>query len=357
MILLLLTSYPQFTKAYNWEAEYGLSLTAGYDDNYRLTESNELETSSAGIRLFSSAEGETEISSLRIGASAGATNYSESEIDDSDFYGLSLDTSRSGERFTGSLGLSLESRSTAETERLDTGVIEDGNRETVTVSPGISYAVNERNSMSLGLSAQDVSYDTESQTDFKNNAATLSWTYRLDETSNLTGSYNFSRYDPDSEDDETDTQSVGIGYGWSASEATSYVFSTGYTDVDRPDDSENGYNFAFSINHERDERNTFTFAVSNSYQPSGEGQVREENRLSLAWAHALSDRAQFTLSSSAVETDDRDYFTIQAGANYSYTPQLNLAASFRHAMQESDFEDASSNSVFFTLSYFPSRKY
>ena len=81
--------------------------------------------------------------------------------------------------------------------------------------------------------------------------------------------------------------------------------------------------------------------------------MRYETRLSLRWGHALAERMQFTLSTEGVETDDRDYIGITAGGNYQYTSEINLGANFRYRTQETDFIEADSSSVFFSLSYSP----
>jgi len=340
--------------AYDWNNNYGANLTLGFDDNFRLSADDEIDTTSTSVGVFTALEGLTEISSIRLALGIDGTTYSESSIDDETSYNLSLDTARTGERLSGILNVRLESRATTETELLDTGFLEeDGTRDSVSVAPSLSYQMDERNSFSASLSVEDVSYDTVSLTEYTNNSVSLSWRYQLDETSSVSTSLQHAVYDPD-DDDETNTDSVYVGYELRASEATTYNFSVGFTEVERPDDSEDGNNYAFDVNHRPDERNSFALELSNSYEASGAGDVREEDSLNLQWDHALSERAQVTLSMEGVSTDDRDYdyYSFTAGSNYQYTPEIELSASYRYREREEDSESADSSAVFFSLSYY-----
>lgn len=350
--LTILTYKP--ASAYDWNSGYGANLTVGFDDNFRLSPDDELDTTSTSIGVVANITGATEISSMGLAIGVNGTTYSESSIDDETNYNLALDTSRRGERFSSFLNVLLESQATTETELLDTGFLEeDGTRDLVSITPGLSYQVDERNSFAASLSLQDVSYDTVSLTDYTDNSLSLSWSYQLYETSIVSTSLRHSVYDPDDADDDTDTNSLNLGYELRASEATTYNFSVGVTEVKRPDEKEDGSNFAFDVSHRTDERNSFTFGLSNSFEASGLGGVREEDRLNLQWNHGLSERTQFTLSTEGVSTDDRDYYSIQAGSNFQYTREIGLSASYRYREQDEGADNADSSSVFFSLSYSP----
>jgi hypothetical protein len=337
--------------AFDWNSDYGTSLTVGYDDNFRLSTDDEVETSSTEFGLFAGIAGTTEISTINLTLGLNGTTYSESSIDDETSYTLSLATTRTGERLSNSLDVLLESAATTETELLDTGFLdEDGTQDTISVTPGLSYQVDERNSLSASLSLQDVSYDTDSLTDYTENSLSLSWIYQLDETSSVSTSLEHIVYDPD-DDDETNTDGVYLGYELRASAATTYNFTVGFTEVERPDDTEDGNNYSFAVNHVTDARNSFTLALSNSYEASGEGDVREEDQLNLGWNHDLSERAQFTLLAEGVSTDDRDFYSLEIGSNYQYTPEMALSAMYRYREEDESSRNADSSAVFFSLIY------
>lgn len=352
ILFLFALGQPQKALAFDWNNDYGANVTVSADDNYRLTSDDEIDNTSTRLRLFTDIEGKTEISSIRLALSVNGENHSESSIDEQESYNLALNTSRTGERLSSFLNVAFDSDLTNETELLDTGVLEDGTRDSVSVSPGLSYQVNERNFLSGSLSFRDVSYDTESQTDYTDNSLVLSWSYQLDESSQVYTSLRSSVYEPE-DNDETDTHSFSLGYLLQSSEATTYNFSIGYTNVDRPQDSESGSNFSFEADHRTDERNSFTLLFSNRYEASGQGDVREENNLALGWANALSERSQFNLSADAVSTDERDYYSVTAGVNYNYSREINLSTSYRYRERDEGAGGVDSSMVSFSLSYSP----
>ncbi len=350
--LLLTLALSQMANAYDWSNDYGVDVTFAADDNFRLTPDDEIDTTSINLRLFTDIEGTTEISHIRLDLAVTGVSYSESSIDDEQGYSLAFDTSRTGERLSTFLNVGFDSDLTNETELLDSGIVEDGTRDTVSVSPGLSYLLNERNTLSANLNFTDVSYDTESQTEYIDNSLSLSWSYGLDEGSSVYTSIQSSVYEPD-DDDETDVTSFNVGYENRLSEATTYNISVGYSDVDRPDDSEIGSNFSLDVNHRTDKQNSFTLVLSNSYEGSGQGEVREELGLNLLWARGLSERSQFTWSAEAVHTDDRDFYSTQAGVNYQYIREVNLSASYRYRQRDEGTGDADSSTLLFSISYSP----
>ncbi len=350
--LLLTLALSPMANAYDWNNDYGVDVTFAADDNFRLTPDDEIDTTSTNLRLFTDIEGATEISSIRLGLSVTGVSYSESSIDDEQGYNLAFDASRTGERLSTFINVGFDSDLTSETELLDSGILEDGTRDTVSVSPGLSYLLDERNTLSANLNFSDVSYDTESLTEYTDNSLSLSWSYRLNETSSVYTSVRGSVYEPD-DGDETDIASFNVGYENRLSEATTYNVSVGYTDVDRPGDSESGNNFSFDVKHRTDEQNSFTLVMSNSYEGSGQGEVREEQSMDLLWTRGLSERSQFTWSAEAVHTRDRDYYSTQAGVNYQYIREVKLSASYRYRQRDEGTGDADSSTLLFSLSYSP----
>jgi hypothetical protein len=343
--------------AYDWDSNYGVNTGIGFHDNYRLTDEDETDSTSFEVGGFVNIEGRTEISRVGLTLRARNRSFSDSSIDDETSYNLALNTSRAGERLASYLSVAFDSASTTQTELLDTGVNKDGTRDTVTISPGLSYQLDERNSLATDLSYRDVTYDTVSLTEYTNTSLSVSWSYQFDETSSIRTSLVHSVYNPD-DDGNTDTNSLNLGYGFSTSDATAYNITVGVTDVDGPQNSTTGGTGAFNVNHQTDERNNFSLTLSKSYEGSGRGNVREEDRINLQWNHGLSDRSQTTVSAEGVNTDDRDYYTLAAGYNYNYTREVVLSASYRFRTRSEDedsfdINSANSSTLLFTLSYSP----
>ena len=338
--------------AYDWNRDYGVDATLESDDNFRLSENDPVSTTSASVGAFADLQGTTEISSLRLAIGASATQYSASSIEDSEDYYLSLASARYGERWSGSLDLSLDSESTTETELLDTGNVVDGERETAIIAPGLRYQLDERNSVYGNLAFSDVTYDTVSLTDYTDNSISMGWVNQFSETSELSLNGSASEYDPDGGDTTTVT-GINIGYGFNTSEATRYNFQLGTSERDNPAGTDRDGNSSFEVTHSIDDRNGFALFVGSGYEGSGNGEVRYESRLNLRWDHALAERMQFTLTGEGVSSDDRDYIQIVAGGRHQYTPEISFAANLRYRTQQSDTNDADSTSALFSLSYSP----
>ena len=301
-------------QAYDWGSDYGVSTGVGIHDNYRLTSENETDSASYEVGGFANVVGRTEISRVGLTLRTRYRTFSDSSIDDETSYNLALDTSRNDERLSSYLTVSYAEASTTETELEDTGVTEDGTRKTASISPGVGYQLDERNSVAADLNYRDVSYDTVSLTEYTNTSLSLSWSHGLDEARSITPSYVYTVYDPDDPEDPdddgtTEINTVNLGYSHAVTQATSYNAVIGVSFVDEPQGSETSGVGSVSVVHEEDERNVLTMSLSRSYEGSGDGDVREEDRIDLQWDHALTEISQTVLSLGSLHTDNRDYYT------------------------------------------------
>ena len=348
LILIISTN----SHALYWQNNYGADLEVGTDDNFFLTPTTTTDTNFSSLSLYVGADGNTETSSVEFLARINSHNYSDKTIDDSATYNFSLVMSNQGERLDSGLNISYENESTFESELLDSGIRVDGRRETLGVSPDLSYRLNERNSLSMYLSFQDVSYDTVSLTDYRDNSLLLSWGYGFDETSDFTTNLGYTEYEPDNVAVSTDTSSFFLGYEMRPTETITYHFKFGYSNIDGPVGTQSGRVYSVDINNQQDELNNFILTVSQTYEPSGLGNVRLENRLDLGWVHAFSEKAQGLLSADYIQTDDRDYYQIQPGFSYRLSMHLSLTGNYRFRSEErTAAANAESNSLLVTLSY------
>ena len=338
--------------ALNWEGSYGVNITAGNNDNLLLVEptAGELDTSFSKLGLFVSTEGSSELTSVQIRFGIDSDEYSAPSVEDRTTGNLSFSLSNQGERLQTGLEASLLSEPTIETELLDSNIIVDSTRDTLNVSPSMTYQIDERNSLSISLGFTDVSYDTGQFTEYQDSSLSLGWDYRLNETSDFSTSLSFSQYDPDSTD-STDTSSLNLGYVMRPSETTTYSFSIGYSDVDRPVNDQTGSTYSVAVNNIRDERNSFALTAARSFQASGLGVVREEDKLDLSWTHAFSEKVQGVLSAVFVGTEDRDYFEIQPRISYRISENLSISGNYRFRKQDKIAENAESSSLLITLTY------
>ncbi len=346
LILVISTN----TQAMNWLGNYGLDIEVGADDNYFLTPTNESEVNWATLGFFVGADGSTETSNVDFLARINANRYSDKTLNDKPTAALLLGMDNQGERLYSNLDLLYLFESTLETELLDSGLRVDGRKETVGVAPGLSYQLNERNSLSANLGLQSVSYSTTTLVDYNNYDLGLSWGYGLDETSDFSTNLNYTKYEPDN-NAGTETAALFFGYVKRSSETTTYDFTLGYTTVGESITSTGSTTYRLLITNDHDELNTFSLRISQLYSPSSLGIVRLENRLALGWVHAFTEKLQGLLSADYLHTTDRDYYEVKPGIRYRFTQRLNLAGSYRFRRDNRPGGNAESNTVLFTLSY------
>lgn len=352
--LLILTAVSSIISsnayALMWDTDYGASLTAGHDDNFRLLSSNEVDTTFTNFDVFVMAEGAGELSDVQVRASISNDSYSDSSVTSRSTSALTLSGAQRNERLSGNITASLTSDPTIETELLDTGVLVDSTRDLLNMSAGLSYSLDERSSLVFGINLTDVSYDTPNLIEYKNRGLNIGWRYQLDEASNLAISMSASQYEPTAAA-TTDNNNVNISYQVSPIETTSYNFSVGTSKVDSPSSSQTSSNYSASVNHQRDQLNSFSLLAARSFQASGLGIVRRQDELTLNWMHAFKERLQGTLSVAAVLTDGRDYASIEPGISYNMSRNIVLSGNYRLRKQNSTLGDADSNALFFTFSY------
>jgi hypothetical protein len=340
------------TQALYWQNNYGVSLELGTDDNYFLTPANEQEVNSSKLGLSASGNGSSETSTVNFGARINTNNFSLDTIDDSPTGALFLGMANQGERLYSNLDLSYRYQSTQETELLDSGLRVDGRKETVGVTPGLSYQVNERHSLSANLGLQSVSYSTTTLTDYINNNLGLSWGYSLNETSDFSTNLNYTRYEPDN-NASTETAALYLGYVKRSSETTTYDFTLGYTTAGDSITSTGSTTYRLLITNDRDDFNSFSLRISQLYNPSSLGIVRLENRLTLGWQHAFTEHFDGSLTAEYLNYEGRDYYELAPGIRYRFSEHMDLGARYRYRLDDREgvTGNAESNSVFLTLSY------
>ncbi len=352
LVLFVSVSIWTTAGAYDWNNDYGVNATVGRNDNYRLTEDDPIATTSTSAGVFADLRGATETSDIGFKIDANGTTHSESSIEDSEKYHLGLTTARRGERWSGNLNLSYDLTPTTETEELDTGRLVDGEKKSTNAGAGVSYQLNERNSIYTNISFTDATYDTVSLTDYSNSSVAVGWVNQFSETSQASLNANASEYDP-GDGDTTIISGLNIGYGFNASEATHYNIQLGYQESDSPSETVRDGNSSFAISHSLDERNNFSLFVGSGYEASGRGETRYQSRLNLGWNHALAEKWQSTLTAQGVTSDDRDYIRLVAGGSYLYSREIKFTANYRYRKQQRDTSDADSNSVSISLNYSP----
>ena len=337
---------------YQWGNDYTVESELGWEDNFRLSEDDPIETTSVQAGASGEFRGFDEVSNTILGLGGNTTRYSESSIDDAQDYGIYGIYTRVGERWTADLNAAYRIVPTTASEQLDTGRLEDGEKQTTTILPSFNYQVDERNSVYANLSFEDVSYDTVSLTEYTNNSLAMGWAYGLSETSSISLNFNGSEFESD-EGVSTTTTGANIGYGWDYTDTTRYDLVLGFAQTDGADGTNRDGNSSITITHIVDDRNNFTFFAGNGYASSGSGDVRYQSDFNVVWGHQINFEAQFNLSGDGVYTEDREYYSISAGITYRFSRPFYITGGYRYRTQSAEDNNSDSNSIWFTIRYSP----
>jgi len=330
--------------------DYTVQLSSGSVDNFRLTETDQIDTRLNTLGLSLELGSASETSNVTGVFYIDATEYSDSSIENSDSYTLDFDFGRKFERFYQLLSVSQRSESTTETELLDTGKIVDGAKISTRITPEVGYFLDDRNSISTSLSYIDTSYDNSSLVDHSQIALSVSWNYQIDEISNLSSSYSVFEFDPENAS-TTDTNAINVNYALQFSPTMDYNLGIGFSEVDGPSDSESGGTYSFGVSYKPNERNDFTGSLSSNFVASGSGNVQETDSLSFAWNHGISEKLSFDLSGIASSNSFHDYYSLSAGGRYVFRPQWSMSSNIEYRKLSRNTGNAESVGIYFFFYY------
>jgi hypothetical protein len=334
---------------YDWNDSYRIGLETGYNTNYRLND-EEIETAYGKLGVSADITGSTESSSLKLSGAIIGDSYSDSDVEDETGYRLNLDTENRSERSAWYLGVSATREPTIETELLDSGLLVDGTRDRLNVSPGIVYQLSERNSAELGLEFEENNYDTDLLIESTYELVFVGLTHQLNETSDISTRLSYSEFDPD-DDEITETSNLSIGYQLNPRESLSYLFSLGYSEVDQPVGSDSGGTYGIELQNIQDERNTYTLSFAHNFYTSSSGEVREEDRVNANLIRGLAERTSFIATAELASTDDSDSFRIALSMEYEYSREVLLTGGFRFRNRDNDINNETSSELFVSVTF------
>ncbi|MDC1287764.1 hypothetical protein N8198_07755 [Gammaproteobacteria bacterium] len=333
-----------------WYHDYSAELSSEYVDNFRLTETDQIDTRADTLALNLELGSASETSTVTGFFFIDATKYSDSSIEDSDSYALDFDFGRNVERSYQLLYVSQRSQSTTETELLDTGRIVDGTRISTSITPEVGYYIDERNSISTSLNFLDTSYDNVSLVEYTEITLSGSWNYQTDEISILSPGISVSEYNPKN-GSATVTNTIGVNYESKFSPAMDYSLGVGFSNIDSLSDFESGGIYSLEVSYKPDQRNDFTGSLSSDFVPSGSGSVVETGSLDFLWNHGISEKLTFDMSGIASTTSSRNYSSLTAGVRYTFRPQWWMGSNIEYRKQSGNTGDAESVGIYFYFYY------
>lgn len=235
--LTLLLSGTPIAHAAEWKIEPVLQLSGGYNDNIRLSTNNEI-SSATGVFSPSST---FSVATPTAGASGKVRFDFERYTEDSDLDEnnslVNLDLYQSFERSRLGLDLAYINDTTLDSQLEETGLVLDRiRRSRISASPSWTWLMDERSNLSASYSYSDVEYKNPGTSGFVNytlNNGQLSLTRTLNERSAATVSLARVRSDNDNDVKSTNTNlQGGVAYQFSETLSASLFAGGRRTEVD-----------------------------------------------------------------------------------------------------------------------------
>jgi hypothetical protein len=364
-----------FTTTAAYSAEWSLTSTlnpsAKYDDNVFMSE-NEQSSVQYSITPTLMAKRAMKTSEVSLAAGYNVQRYTAfAQLDRQDPF-VRFNSRLSTERNQYGLAASYSQSSSRSTAEQDTGdFMTESSVTSETISPSYSYQMTARDSISLGANYSTRTYSTTDFSDNKTKSVNFGWQHQLSER--LSGGLNFSasNYQSDgltlSSNDDNYNLSTTITY--KLSELWQLNGSVGVRKLNshRTDglgasvnSSSSGSSFDFSANRIT-ELGSFSMGLSRSLSPSNNGDVNEQDRLTIAWSKALTELLSTSLSASYQQSTSALVEGSDKRENINFSPSikwqlerdlgLNLSYQYRQQKRSSANTNMSSNSLMMTLIY------
>lgn len=378
-IALVLASQSTSLTAAEYVIGAKFSPTFTYDDNVQLREDKEgsFFTRIQPTLVLSRAEANSKIT---FNTGLSVERYTDlKDLDREDPF-ANFSAGWNTERSTYGLSASYTERAQRSIAEEDTGdFASNATVESINIAPSYSYQLTEKDSIYASYNYSERKYsDTETDIDnplgtsFNDNKTHTvtsgwqrTWTERL--TAGLALTY--ATYKSEGiQQSEYDTYNLAITSSYLLTEKWSISGQLGYRTLENEitpvlgpklSDKSSGSLFNLSTKYSG-EINSLSFSLSRSLAPSGEGNVNEQDRVSLTWDRKVSEKLSFNINTTYQEsqtvdrfnTTDREYFQFSPGMSWKLQEDLNLRFGYQYREQKSsDRGDADGNMVFITVGY------
>lgn len=352
-------------------AEYSLQsqiqLGALANDNIRLSTTNEEEVAGAVLSPQLTFGYRTEATDISLMSRADFNGY----VVNSDLSSIdNLVAFHSGFRSErGYLALDADyNRDTIfeNVEDNDVEILEKARVATISVSPSYTYQLTpiDRLNLEAGFRDRDYSSGSEDLVDYRYYNAGIDLAHDVTEIDTFIAGTSYGHFDPDSsEDEESDVVNLQLGWLREFSPRLRVRLAGGPSWISTGDDQDIGYNADARISYDFDERTVFTATYTLRTEPSSGGEVtRNRSRLSASVEHRLTELLTLRFASSFVgketgNTGDTSSFSLQPSMVWRLSETTDLTASyqFRHKTEDDPNEEASSNAIFVSVIYRPTR--
>jgi hypothetical protein len=375
--LAVCTLFSGTALAEKWYFEPVFDITSKYDDNVRLTTSDEEDAFSTHLTADARYGFRTEVSDVRFQTQLKSHLYD--GLDDLDYnealQGVDAKFRRNLDIF--SLKASLLRDSSRVSELETSGFVRSSiPRLRSVINPSWSRQVSERTLLRVDYSHTDVSYSNTSGTnliDYRYDSGSIGLNYKLSEKVDLQTSLLANRYKAEDIYSKFESYGAQIGLSRRFDETFEAAVAVGLTHTDsffinsgtglKDEDSDVSPLLSVSFK-KKFESTEIDGALTTSESPGGSGRVVRKNSLSLNLSHKLTERMNFSVrgqyfrneSSGGLDNpnDERTYFSIEPKISWRASRWWTVAGSYRYRTQEyteSDNGAADSNAVYLSVHY------
>lgn len=384
-IVSLCILFPSVLQAAEWSLKGSLDQSLGYDDNVRMLSKDSLFPGSRGsfkyriIPVLTFLH-KTEVSEIQADASYGTQIYTDIPQFDQDIQNYSLSGLYKTARFDWGLSTNLSVTPARNTAALNSGDFNtNSDRTSWSVSPSVSYKIDELNSIILSPSYSETSFTSSgssptNSTNFRNNTSTnigLAWQRLWNEryTSNVNFFYSNFSSPRTTAIGESTFDSVGINfsntYVWSQNWNIDGTVGARHTQSTIGTVSNGSFGFLANVGiNYTGESFSSGISFNRSLTPSNQGQLQEQTGASLHFRYKIAERlsagltTSYTQSTSVNEpglvnginqlsTRKRENIVVEPSVSWSLSPDWTLAGSYRYRTQQGGLtgEDNITNDV------------
>lgn len=397
---LFLLGTPRISEAIEWAAEPSLRLGLEYNDNITLAtptrQSVTRDNPTIGGSLTTNLDLGARQASWDVwaGLRLSGRRYADRDSLDADDRSANLRYQFRTERNFWSFKAAYADESILNYATIDPDIGNQTTRVTASINPAWSRSLTETTQLRVDYQHFNTQYENGLRLkllDYRQQAVNLSLSEQFTQRGNVYAILGYSKFEVTSPESQiitsytsasqTNTAQFGISYDFTetlkgslsggprktTSDAIFCLFSCARliaSDISR------GWVFKGSLESRRELTRT-TIGLSRSVDPSGSGGEIQTNNLSLTIDRQITperlsvrfaaDGYKFEALGTTSSSIDRNYYRLEPGLRWRWTPELTLDAFYRYARQRylnaSVTEVASANAVFVTFSITPLRKY
>ncbi len=339
-----------------------------FDDNVFLSDPatfSRIDEFNPSIR----AQRQTETGSIALTVGANVQRYSAVETLDGENPYLNFNAGRQLERLEYDVAASYREDLARDNAATNSGVF--GSQARVTsrkLAPSLTYRLTERDSLITSLTLDDRRYSTGEFSDNETASWLAAWQREVTERLTMGLSYGYVDYSSESPTTESESEShnASLIVNYDISETLEMEASVGRrrqtTDsfMGQQSDSQTSYGAIYDISFSKlYSQAELVVALSRGLTPSALGGVDEQDSLSVSWMYAFSERLQFTLQGTYLEStptnspnsETREFLDISPTLSWQLAESTSLSLGYQFRQQKQTALDAQSNSIILGITH------